>query len=76
MTVIDLMNKIQSKVFDGAEMTLMIMSQMFGVPIAVYHPEYIWLSHRDKTIEECPIVLLFDCTGTWHPTGNSYVNSD
>ena len=52
---------------NGGEMMLMVLSQMFDLPVTIITPNYIWATH-DIDVVTIPIVIIHDHTGKWHAT--------
>ena len=52
---------------NGGEMTLMVLSQMFNLPLAIITPNYIWAT-QDIDVVTILIVIIHDNTGRWHAT--------
>ena len=62
------MCKLASYQTDGEEMTVMIISQMLNVPMAIITLKYIWQTH-DIPIPKIPLVVLLNRHGRWYATG-------
>ena len=57
--------------YTGINLTLMVLSRMLKVIIAVFHPDYIWLSHADVNIREATVVLVYNGHRVFHTTGTN-----
>ena len=55
----------------GIDLTLMVLSRMLKVIIAVVHPDYIWLSHADVIIREATVLLVYNGQRVFHTTGTN-----
>ena len=57
--------------YTGINLTLMVLSRMLKVIIAIVHPDYIWLSHADINIREATVVLVNNGQRVFHATGTN-----
>ena len=57
--------------YTGIDFTLMVLSRMLKVIIAIVHPDYIWLSHVDVNIREATVVLVYNGQRVFHTTGTN-----
>ena len=62
---------VSNAAYMGIDLTLMVLSRMLKVIIAVVHPDYIWLSHADVNIRETTVVLVYNGQRVFHVTGTN-----
>ena len=58
---------VMNSEFHGFDLSLLVLSKMLKVVIALVHPDYIWLSNPDANLSEASVVLIFD--GKLHTYG-------
>ena len=53
----------------GSDLALRVISRMLKIPIAAWNSHFIWISAPYISVYECPVVLVMDCVGNFHATG-------
>ena len=71
ITIDDFMKAVMNSSYHGYDLTLLILSKMMKVVIALIHPDYIWMSTPDVNVLEASVVLVYDGDVLIQGTGTS-----
>ena len=56
--------------YHGSDLALRLLSRMLKIPIAAWNSHFIWVSALYISVYECPVLLVMDCVGNFHATGD------
>ena len=56
--------------YHGSDLALRVLSRMLKIPIAAWNSHFIWVSAPYISVYECPVLLVMDCVGNFHATGD------
>ena len=56
--------------YHGSDFALRVLSRMLKIPIAALNSHFIWVSAPYISVYECPVILVMDCMGNFHGTGD------
>ena len=56
--------------YHGSDIALRLLSRMLKIPIAAWNSYFIWVSAPYISVYECPVLLVMDCVGNFHATGD------
>ena len=71
ITIDDFTKAVMNSSYHGYDLTLLILSKMMKVVIALIHPDYIWMSTPDVNVLEASVVLVYDGDVLIQGTGTS-----
>ena len=60
MTIDDYTKEVMNLTYHGYDLTLLVLSKLLKVVIALIHPDYIWMSNPDVNILEALVVIVYD----------------
>ena len=56
--------------YHGSDLALRVLSRMLKIPIAAWNSHFIWVSAPYVSVYECPVLVVMDCVGNFHGTGD------
>ena len=56
--------------YHGSDLALRVLFRMLKIPIAAWNSHFIWVSALYLSVYECPVVVVMDCMGNFHLTGD------
>ena len=56
--------------YHGSDLALRVLSRILKIPIAAWNFHFIWVSAPYISVYECPVIVVMDCMGNFHPTGD------
>ena len=72
LTIEDFIEAAEFCFYHGSDLALRVISAMLTIPIAVWNSHFIWISAPYISVYECPVLVVMDCGGNFHGTGNSH----
>ena len=70
MTIDDFVKAASNSHYNGMDLSLLIISKMLKVVIAIILPDYIWISCLDVNVREASVVIVYYGHKCFYGTGN------
>ena len=71
ITFDDYIKAVKATSYHPYDLTLLVLSKLLKVVIALLHPDYIWLSTPDVNVTEASVVLIYNGDMLIQGTGTS-----